>query len=275
MQLEEKQAHTAHVFNVVAEGYDREVLRFFPFSADQMIQILRPLSGWRVLDVATGTGVAALSAAHLIAPEGRVQGIDVSSGMLDKAFANIQRAGINNIDLYEMDAMNLEFRSDYFDALMCSFGIFFLPDMKQALSSWKQVMKPGAPIVFTSFSDDAFEPLMSNFLEHLRVELPDFDFDTLQHLATEQACEELLTAAGYESIEVSNKNMGYHLRSVDEWWEVLWHTALRGLLMQLPADALARLRSKHLEDIKQYEVEDGLWLNVNVLFSRAECPKED
>ena len=275
MQLEEKQAHTAHVFNVVAEGYDREVLRFFPFSADQMIQILRPLSGWRVLDVATGTGVAALSAAHLIAPEGRVQGIDVSSGMLDKAFANIQRAGINNIDLYEMDAMNLEFRSDYFDALMCSFGIFFLPDMKQALSSWKQVMKPGAPIVFTSFSDDAFEPLMSNFLEHLRVELPDLDFDTLQHLATEQACEELLTAAGYESIEVSNKNMGYHLRSVDEWWEVLWHTALRGLLMQLPADALARLRSKHLEDIKQYEVEDGLWLNVNVLFSRAECPKED
>lgn len=38
------------------------------------------------------------------------------------------------------------------------------------------------------------------------------------------------------------------------------------------ADALARLRSKHLEDIKQHEVEDGLWLNVNVLFSRAQCP---
>ena len=30
MQLEEKQARTAHVFDVVAEGYDREVLRFFP-----------------------------------------------------------------------------------------------------------------------------------------------------------------------------------------------------------------------------------------------------
>lgn len=272
MQLEERQAHTAHVFDVVAEGYDREVLRFFPFSADRMIEILRPLSGWRVLDVATGTGVAALSAAGLIAPEGRVQGIDVSSGMLDQAFANIQRAGLNNIDLYEMDAMNLEFRNDYFDALMCSFGIFFLPDMQQALSDWKRVLKSGAPIVLTTFAEDAFEPLMSNFLEHLKTELPDFDLGALQHVGTELACEELLREAGYENIELSRKNMGYHLRNVDEWWEVIWHTAMRGLLMQLPADALARLRSKHLEDIKQYEVEDGLWLNVNVLYSRAECP---
>jgi hypothetical protein len=37
MQLEEQQARTAHVFDVVAEGYDREVLRFFPFSADRTI----------------------------------------------------------------------------------------------------------------------------------------------------------------------------------------------------------------------------------------------
>lgn len=272
MQLEEKQARTAHVFDVVAGGYDREALRFFPFSADCMIESLRLLPGWRVLDVATGTGVAALSAARLIAPEGRVQGIDISAGMLDQAFANVQRAGLNNIDLQEMDAMELTFPNDYFDALMCSFGIFFFPDMQQALRGWQRVMKPGAPIVLTTFAEDAFQPLMDNFLGHLQDELPDLGLDALQHVATQQACEELLSAAGYENIEVSEKNMGYHLRNVDEWWEVLWHTALRGLLMQLPADALARLRSRHLEEIKQHEVKDGLWLNVNVLFSRAECP---
>jgi hypothetical protein len=37
MQLEEQRARTAHVFDVVAEGYNREVLRFFPFSADRTI----------------------------------------------------------------------------------------------------------------------------------------------------------------------------------------------------------------------------------------------
>ncbi|WP_126456220.1 class I SAM-dependent methyltransferase [Sulfuriflexus mobilis] len=275
MQLEEQQARTAHVFDVVAGGYDREALRFFPFSADCMIESLRPLPGWRLLDVATGTGVAALSAARLIAPKGRVQGIDISAGMLDQAFANVQRAGLNNIDLQEMDAMELTFRNDYFDALMCSFGIFFFPDMQQALRGWQRVMKPGAPIVLTTFAEDAFQPLMDNFLGHLQGEIPDLGLDALQHVATQQACEELLSAASYENIEVSEKNMGYHLRNVDEWWEVLWHTALRGLLMQLPADALARLRSRHLEEIKQHEVKDGLWLNVNVLFSRAECPARD
>ncbi|MCR4347941.1 MAG: hypothetical protein NUV55_12180 [Sulfuricaulis sp.] len=53
------------VFNLVAAGYDRPELRFFPFCADRLIARLSPLPGTKLLDVATGTGVVALAAAHL------------------------------------------------------------------------------------------------------------------------------------------------------------------------------------------------------------------
>jgi len=271
MKLGEEQAKVAQVFDSVADGYDNEVMRFFPFSADRMLRILNPRPGWRLLDIATGTGAAAVSAAQLIVPEGRVHGVDISQRMLDVAFDNVQRAGVQNIDLHEMDASELVFKSDYFDGAMCGFGIFFLPDMAAALQHWQTVMKPGAPLIFTTFANDAFSPLIGDFAEQL-LKVSDIDMQAMARLDTEQSCEALLQQTGYEGIGIETVSLGYHLRTVDEWWYLVWNTALRGPLMTLPADVLAQFRAAHLESIKQYEVDDGLWLNVNVIFAKGHRP---
>lgn len=112
-------------FNLVASGYDTPAMRYFPFAADRLAALLKPNRGSRVLDVATGTGMAAIALAQMIAPQGRVQGIDISDKMLDKAQVNIDKAGLSNIDLHAMDAERLDFRSNYFDAASCAFGLFF------------------------------------------------------------------------------------------------------------------------------------------------------
>ena len=52
----------ADVFNLIAAGYDREALRFFPYAADRLIARLKPAHGIKILDTPTGTGVAALAA---------------------------------------------------------------------------------------------------------------------------------------------------------------------------------------------------------------------
>lgn len=262
----------AHVFDIVAEGYDREELRQFAFAADRMLMMLKPQPGWRMLDIATGTGQVALSAAQLIKPDGRVQGIDVSSGMLDVAFKNVQRAGLSNIDLHEMDAMQLEFRRDYFDAATCGFGLFFLPDMKAALQSWLDVLKPGAPVIFSTFAEDAFSPLIGQFIDDLKRYAPDFREEDIDTLNSAEQCEALLREAGYADIQTESKNIGYHLHNADEWWQVVWNTALRGSLLQLPADKLSALRAEHLEAVSKLQTDDGLWMNVNVIFAQAHKP---
>ena len=270
MEIEEHTAQTAQVFNTVANGYDREALRFFPFCADKMLDILTPQPGWQLLDIATGTGQAAIAAARLIQPNGRVQGIDISQRMLDQAANNIQQSTLANIDLHEMDAMALEFGNDSFDAAMCAFGVFFMPDMQAALRGWKRSLKPGAKLIFSSFTDQSFLPMIDDFMRRMS-EISDFEPDAFVNLETEQACHSLLQSAGYENINIQTHNMGYYLRNADEWWEVVWNTALRGPLMALPADTLATFRAEHLAAVSEMENENGLWLNVDVIFSSAEC----
>ena len=85
-----KQNITA-LFNIVAEGYDNPSTRFFTFCADKMLDILQPKQNTRLLDVVTGTGAVATSAAQMLLPEGRVHGIDLSEKMLDKALKMLKR----------------------------------------------------------------------------------------------------------------------------------------------------------------------------------------
>jgi ubiquinone/menaquinone biosynthesis C-methylase UbiE len=56
--------------------------------------------GMRVLDVATGTGAAALKAAEIVGSQGSVVGIDVSDGMLAEARRKVSAAGLQNLSLF-------------------------------------------------------------------------------------------------------------------------------------------------------------------------------
>jgi ubiquinone/menaquinone biosynthesis C-methylase UbiE len=71
-------------------------------------------------------------------------GIDLSEGMLARAGENIRNMALDNVDLFQMDAEQLEFKSNYFDASVCSFGLFFMPQMDKALRELVRVTKPGA-----------------------------------------------------------------------------------------------------------------------------------
>ena len=84
----------ADVFNLIAAGYDREALRFFPYAADRLIARLKPAHGIKILDIATGTGVVALAAAQAVGAAGRVVGIDLAEGMLEQAEKKLRQFGI-------------------------------------------------------------------------------------------------------------------------------------------------------------------------------------
>ena len=268
-------AEVAAVFDRVAPGYDKAALRLFPFCADLMASWLRPRPGSRILDVATGTGALALSLAQMLGGRGRVHGIDLSAGMLARAAEHARRMGLDNLDLHHMDAQRLEFRSGYFDAVTCSFGLFFLPDMGAALRSWLRVLKPGGTLMFSTFAEGAFSPLADRLLEALAqrgvegARRPPL----WMALARPGAARALLEEAGAVEIEVRERQIGYHLSPVDEWWELVWNSGWRGLLESLPRRELEALRLDHLRELDGEAGERGLWLNVPVRIFRARRPR--
>jgi len=257
------------LFNIVADGYDNPSTRFFQFCADKMLDILQPEQGTRLLDIATGTGAVATNAAQRVSPGGEVHGIDLSEKMLEVAFNNAQKMALNNIELQTMDAENPTFESDYFHNITCSFGIFFLPDMHKALENWLKVLQPNGNLIISTFAADAFSPLTDNFRSRLKtygIEIPDTHWFRLSQA---EECQQLLASAGFSNINVIEKQMGYHLINTEDWWDILWNTGYRGFLNQLSATDLASFRVAHLKELEEFKTDDGLWLNINTLFTTA------
>ncbi|MGD8525425.1 MAG: class I SAM-dependent methyltransferase [Thioalkalispiraceae bacterium] len=266
MGITTKQTIT-RLFDQVAGGYDNPSQRYFPFCGERLISKLKPIPGSKILDVATGTGAVALPAAQAILPGGRVHAVDLSEAMLEKASQNLQRAGLSNVDFHVMDGENLEFQHDYFDYVTCSFGLFFFDDMLAGLKEWHRVLKPGGAIMLTSFSPNAFQPLADIFRKDLQafgIEIPEMSW---QRLKQQDECRALLEQAGFGGIEIETEQMGHHLNGINDWWELIRNTAFRGFIDQLAAAERTRFQVKHQNNISQLADDNGIWLDVETLFT--------
>ena len=269
---ETKKQAVSTIFNTVAAGYDNPALRWFPVTADTIVDLIKPAPGTTFLDVATGTGVVAVAAAQAVATHGRVMAIDLAEQMLQQAMAKAKHLRLQNIDFFTMDAEQLEFSSHYFDNVACSFGLFFLPDMQQALQNWQRVVKPGGKVVFTSFAQTAFQPMMDLYLESLQqfgVEISQARV-SMRRLMDPAVGSAMMAECGYANVAVHSKQCGYYLQSVNEWWDILWNSGTRGLLNQIPGPQLPGFKEQHLAQVAQLFEDDKLWLDVLVYFTCGE-----
>ena len=271
MDQQQRKAMIKETFNTVAAGYDHPALRFFPESAEHLVDSLGLRGDERVLDVATGTGVVALALSPRL-PRGGITAVDFSAAMLDQAMAKAAARGADNIQFLEMDMQSLALPHSEFDAATCAFGIFFVEDMTTQLRHIADQVRPGGGLALCSFYEDAFSPLADLFLARITqygIEAPPLGW---KRIAGEDKMTALMEGAGLENLNVRRKNIGYHLRDADEWWQVIWNAGFRGLVNRLaPADR-ERFRLEHLAEIQPLGGADGLWLDVNVLYTVGSRP---
>ena len=104
-------------------------------------------AGHRVLDVACGTGVVAITAARLGA---RVTGLDLTPELLKRARENAAIADVA-VDWHEGDAEQLPFGDADFDVVLSQFGHMFAPRPEVAVAEMLRVLKSGGTIAFSTW----------------------------------------------------------------------------------------------------------------------------
>lgn len=130
-----------------AEGYDEGAAH--RWQADGAAALTAPEPGWVVLDVATGTGLAARALAARMGNVGEIIGIDISDGMLD-----IARQKSPGICRYlRADAGHPPFADEHFDGVVCVAGLPYLPEPTAVLAQWRRVCRPPGRVVFTVPAD--------------------------------------------------------------------------------------------------------------------------
>ena len=259
--------------NAIAEGADREALRFSAFCADRFLTHLQVAPGDKILDVYAGTGALALAAAQAVGPAGRVTAIDTAENLLARLGTKISKFGIANIDVHSMDAAHLDFRRDYFQHTACSLGLCWLSDPPAAMREWVRVTRPGGSVSLAVFAPQAFQPQLGLLLQRIAQVTGSLNTSvSWEQLCRRETLLAFLQDAGLVDIAVQEEQLGYHLRDAQEWWEVVWHSALRLLVEQVPAVQRDRLRTEHLAEVATLATADGLWLDVAVLFARGYKP---
>ena len=77
---------------------------FHKQAATRLVELANLRSGQLVLDIATGTGLAAIAAAEAVGSAGNVLGTDFASGMLRQAQQKVADLALTNIEFEEADA---------------------------------------------------------------------------------------------------------------------------------------------------------------------------
>src|ERR1700739_4709436 len=121
-------------------------------AAAQLVKHARLRAGVRVLDVACGTGVVAITAARQGA---RVTGLDLTPALLELARENSRIAGVE-VDWHEGDVEKLPFENSSFDVVLSQFGHIFAPRPAVAAAEMLRVLKPAGTIAFSTWPPELF-----------------------------------------------------------------------------------------------------------------------
>jgi len=220
--------------------------------------------GQVVLDVATGTGPVAIAAARAVGPDGRVVGVDLSSGRLALARRNVSAAALANVDLLLGDAERLCFPGDTFDVVLCSSSLAWLPDPRGALAEWRRVARPGGIVGFSCFAETAFptSALLRAALRTEGVALPDLNAP----LGTPTRCRALCAAAGLGVVESHGEQFGRWVGDPAASWEAVWAGNAGRFGIVLSPVALARVRAAYVAAFAEAATDRGLWDDATVLF---------
>jgi SAM-dependent methyltransferase len=121
-------------------------------TAELLCEAVDLRAGERVLDVACGSGNAALAAARRFC---QVVGVDYVPALLDRARQRAQAEGLE-ATFQEADAEDLPFPDGAFDVVLSTCGAMFAPDQEQTAAELLRVCRPGGRIGMVNWVPDGY-----------------------------------------------------------------------------------------------------------------------
>ncbi len=170
---------------------------------EQLCEAVDVRSGQKVLDVATGSGNTALSAARRFC---EVTGIDYVPELIEQAKS---RAEAERLDVsFEVgDAENLPYADGSFDVVLSTVGVMFTPDQEKAAGELLRVCRSGGRIGLANWTPDSY--IGNMFRTHGKHVPPPPGIKPPPLWGTEERVRELL-GEGVSSLEATRRT--YHLR---------------------------------------------------------------
>ena len=190
------------------------------YAAD-LLELVRPRAGERVLDVATGPGVVAVAAARAIGPTGTVIATDLAPEWGPLVAERAASAGVS-VTFGAMGAEALDLPDGAFDFVLCQFGLMFVPDPLRALREMRRVLRAGGRLGLVVWSTAERAPYVALAPSVLAAYLPppaaDARLPGPLELGEPGVLERHVADAGFGDIAATARTLECVLADPDELW---------------------------------------------------------
>jgi SAM-dependent methyltransferase len=189
----------------IPENYDRYLgpVLFEPYARDLAARLrvqegARVKDGARVLELACGTGIVTRRLRERMPASARLVATDLNEPMLE--IAKRRLGGAPGVDWRQADACALPFPPASFDAVVCQFGLMFVPDKPAAFREARRVLVPGGQFLFSTWDSIDANPFariaVATLRERVPVDPPTF-YDIPFSMHDRAALAALLKEAGF------------------------------------------------------------------------------
>ncbi|ABY23021.1 methyltransferase, UbiE/COQ5 family [Renibacterium salmoninarum ATCC 33209] len=209
--------------------------------------------GERVLDACCGSGAATIPAALAVGASGSVDGVDLSSGLLASAGKKLGAAHILNTTLTHADVTAWRGHRT-FDAVLCSYSIFFFQDMSDGVAHLLSMLRPDGRIVLNTWVRGALSPLAELILQAAITERPrlaeviPLANQNMDLISNADSLHDWLAKLGLTAIEVETHPLKLSV-DAEMAWALVMGSGWRTLLPRDP-DAIARVSKEFLGSIR-------------------------
>lgn len=265
---ENAQDRAAFTYNAAADCFDATPLSFWDYFGRRTIELTSLPIGSRVLDVCCGTGASALPAAEAVGPTGHVIGVDLARQLLELARTKAIQRNLGNIEFEIGDMLSMSFPPASFDAVVCVFGIFFVPDMAKALSELWSRLRPGGKLAVTTWASGFCKPANEAFWCSIKNVRPDLykGFNPWDRIDSPISLRGIFDQARTASPTITREDRLHPINSAEDWWTIVLGSGYRGTVEQLDVAERQKVEEANLTFIRDEKISA---IETNVLYALA------